>query len=187
MLVVAPLWHVQRPTPPSYLRYLLPRPIHVLLSLRAPEFPLLRISLCCCHEHVLTRSLYEYYLAAKEHEKAQKLASQKKVAEAQAASRAANRAISPTQKSAKSPKKAGTATGPATPKRKDSDSTALEQRNIDVSGLGLGVEEKSPVQEEPPRMALARERALEEATKALEAESKGQAGVSLIVIGESGL
>jgi len=146
--------------------------------------------LCFCHEHVLTRSLYEYYLAAKEHEKAQKLASQKKAAEAQAASRAANRAISPTQKSpnaAKSPKKAGTATGPATPKRKGSDSTALEQRNIDVSGLGLGVEEKSPVQEEPPPMALARERALEEATKALEAESKGQAGVSLVVIGESGL
>jgi hypothetical protein len=146
--------------------------------------------LCFCHEHVLTRSLYEYYLAAKEHEKAQKLASQKKVAEAQAASRAANRAISPTQKSpnaAKSPKKAGTATGPATPKRKSSDSTALEQRNIDVSGLGLGVEEKSPVQEEPPRMALAREKALEEATKALEAERKGQAGVSLVVIGESGV
>jgi hypothetical protein len=176
--------------PPSYLRYLLPRPIHVLLSLRVPELRLLRISLCFCHEHVLTRSLYEYYLAAKEHEKAQKLASQKKVAEAQAASRAANRAISPTQKSpnaAKSPKKAGTATGPATPKRKSSDSTALEQRNIDVSGLGLGVEEKSPVQEEPPRMALAREKALEEATKALEAERKGQAGVSLVVIGESGV
>jgi len=143
-----------------------------------------------CHEHVLTRSLYEYYLAAEEREKAQKLASQKKVAEAQAASRAANRAISPIQKSpktAKGVKKAGTTSGAATPKRKGSDSTALEQRDIDVSALGLGVEEKSPVQEELPRMALARERALEEATKALEAESKGQAGVSLVVIGESGL
>jgi len=47
------------------------------------------------------------------------------------------------------------------------------------------MEEKSPIQEEPPRMALARERALEEAAKALEAESKGQAGISLVVIGES--
>ena len=73
------------------------------------------------------------------------------------------------------------------PKRKDSDSTALEQQNIDVSALGLGVEEKSPIQDEPPRMALARERALEEAAKALEAESKGQAGVSLVVIGESSI
>ena len=171
---------------PPYLRSLLPRHIHVLLSLRVPEFPLLRISLCCCHEHVLTRSLYEYYLAAKEREKEQKLASQKKVAEAQAA----NRAMSPTQKvpkAAKSPKKTGTASGAATPKRKGSDSTALEQRNIDVSALGLGVEEKSPVQEEPPRMALAREKALEEAMKALEAESKGQAGISLVVIGESNI
>ena len=135
--------------------------------------------------------LYEYYLAAKEREKAQKLAAQKKMAEAQAAaSRAANRAMSPTQKSpkaTKSPKKAGSTstTGTATPKRKGSDSTALEQQNIDVSALGLGVEEMSPIQDEPPRMALARERALEEAAKALEAESKGQAGVSLVVIGES--
>ena len=61
----------------------------------------------------------------------------------------------------------------------------LEQRNIDVSALGLGVDEKSPVQDEPPRMALAREKVLEEAAKALEAENKGQAGVSLVVIGES--
>ncbi len=54
-----------------------------------------------------------------------------------------------------------------------------------MSALGLGMEEQSPIQEEPPRMALARERALEEAAKALEAESKGQAGISLVVIGES--
>jgi hypothetical protein len=109
------------------------------------------------------------------------------VAEAQAASRAANRAISPTLKSPKATKgvkKAGTASGSATPTRKGSDSAALEQRNIDVSALGLGVEEKSPVQEEPPRMAIAREKILEEAAKALEAESRGQAGVSLVVIGE---
>jgi elongation factor 1 alpha-like protein len=68
--------------------------------------------------------------------------------------------------------------------RKGSGPAALEQRNIDVSALGLGVEEISPVQEEPPRMALAREKVLEEAAKAIEAENKGQAGVSLVVIGE---
>ena len=97
---------------------------------------------------------------------------------------AANRAISPTPKSpkaAKSAKKGGT----ATPTRKGSGAAALEQRNIDVSALGLGVEEKSPIQDEPPRMALAREKVLDEAAKALEAECKGQAGVSLVVIGES--
>jgi elongation factor 1 alpha-like protein len=97
---------------------------------------------------------------------------------------AANRAISPTPKSpkaAKSAKKGGT----ATPTRKGSGAAAPEQRNIDVSALGLGIEEKSPVQDEPPRMALAREKVLEEAAKALEAECKGQAGVSLVVIGES--
>jgi elongation factor 1 alpha-like protein len=97
---------------------------------------------------------------------------------------AANRAISPTSKSpkaAKSAKKGGT----ATPTRKGSGAAALEQRNIDVSALGLGVEEKSLVQDEPPQMALAREKVLEEAAKALEAECKGQAGVSLVVIGDS--
>ncbi len=36
-------------------------------------------------------------------------------------------------------------------------------------------------------MALAHEKVLEEATKALEAESKNQAGISLVVIGESSL
>jgi len=137
----------------------------------------------------LDRFIRIIFSAAKEREKAQKLAAQKKVAEAQAAASkaAANRAISPTPKSpkaTKSTKKGGTASGSATPTRKGSGSAALEQRNIDVSALGLGVEEKSLVQDEPPRMALAREKILEEAAKALEAESKGQAGVSLVVIGE---
>jgi len=146
--------------------------------------------LCCCHEHVLTRSLYEYHLAAKEREKAQKLAAQKKVAEAQAASRAANRAISPTPKSpkaGKTGKKSGASTGTATPTRKGSGAAALEQQGIDVSALGFGVQEKSPTEDEPPRVTLAREKVLEEATRALEAESKGQVGVSLVVIGEPGL
>lgn len=108
------------------------------------------------------------------------------MAEAQAASRAANRAISPTPKSpktAKTAKKTGTASGAAT----RTGPAALEQQNIDVFALGLGAEEKSPVQEEPPKMALAREKVLEEAARALEAESKGQAGISLVVIGESDL
>ena len=106
------------------------------------------------------------------------------MAEAQAASRAANRAISPTPKTPKTAKKTRTTSGAATRTGNGSGPAALEQRNIDVSALGLGAEEKSPVQEEPPKMALAREKVLEEAAKALEAESKGQAGISLVVIGE---
>ncbi|KAI0301877.1 hypothetical protein B0F90DRAFT_1667716 [Multifurca ochricompacta] len=117
--------------------------------------------------------------AAKEREKAQKLAVQKKIAETQVASRAANRAISQkSPKAAKTAKITGTASGAATPLRKDS-----EQRNIDLSALGLGVEERLPVYEEPPTMTLAREKVLEEAMKALEAESKGLTGISLVIIG----
>jgi hypothetical protein len=127
-------------------------------------------------------------LAAKEREKAQKLAAQKKAAEAQAASRSASRAVSPTPKSpkvVKSTKKAGTASGTATPTRKGSGSAALEQRNMDLTALGLGVDDNATTNEQPKVVALARETVLEEAAKALEAESKNQAGISLVVIGES--
>ena len=126
-------------------------------------------------------------LAAKEREKAQKLAAQKKAAEAQAASRAASRAASPTPKSpkvVKSAKRIGTASGTATPSRKGSGPAALEQRNIDLTALGLGVDDKTTT-DERPKVALARETVLEEVAKALEAESKNQAGISLVVIGES--
>ena len=127
-------------------------------------------------------------LAAKEREKAQKLAAQKKAAEAQAASRAASRAASPTPKSpkvVKSAKRIGTASGTATPSRKGSGPAALEQRNMDLTALGLGVDDKTTATDERPKVALARETVLEEVAKALEAESKNQAGISLVVIGES--
>ena len=124
----------------------------------------------------------EYYLAAKEREKAQKLAAQKKAAEAQAMSRAASRAVSPTPKSPKVVK--STKSGTATPARKGSGSAALEQRNIDLTALGFGADDKALIYEEPPKIALAHEKVLEEAAKALEAESKNQAGISLVVIGE---
>lgn len=132
----------------------------------------------------------KYHLAAKEREKAEKLAAQKKAAEAQAASRAASRAASPTPKSpkvVKSAKRTGTTSGAATPARKGSGSAALEQRNFDLTALGLGMDDQAPIYEEPPKMALAHEKVLEEAAKALEAESKNQAGISLVVIGESDL
>jgi hypothetical protein len=59
---------------------------------------------------------------------------------------------------------------------------------MDLAALGLGVDEKAATDGEQPKVvALARETVLEEAAKALEAESKNQAGMSLVVIGESAL
>ena len=55
---------------------------------------------------------------------------------------------------------------------------------MDLTALGLGVDDKAPTYEQP-KVAFARETVLEEAAKALEAESKNQAGISLVVIGES--
>ncbi|KAH9045753.1 P-loop containing nucleoside triphosphate hydrolase protein [Lactarius pseudohatsudake] len=107
-------------------------------------------------------------------------------AEAQAASRAGSRAVSPTPKSpkvVKSTKRTGTTSGTATPARKGSGPAALEQRNFDLTALGLGADDKALVYEEPLTMTLAHEKVLEEAAKALEAESKNQAGMSLVVIG----
>ena len=181
-------WHVHAPVPPLLLHFLLPLCIHVLLSLRVLGCLLLRISWCRCRKHVLTRLLCKYHLAAKEHEKAQKLAAQKKAAEAQAASRAASRAVSPTPKSpkvVKNTKKTGAASGTATPTRKSSGPAVLDQRSIDVTALGLGVDGKAPTPEQPKVALAPRETVLEEAAKALEAESKNQAGISLVVIGES--
>ncbi|KAF8271707.1 hypothetical protein EI94DRAFT_1719841 [Lactarius quietus] len=188
MRVTALHSHVHAPALPPQLHFPLLLSILVLLSLRVLGFLLLRISCCRCRKHVLTRSLCNIILAAKEREKAQKLAAQKKAAEAQAASRAASRAVSPptpkSPKVVKSTKKTGTASGTATPARKGSGAAALEQRNMDLTALGLGVDDEAPTYEQL-KVALTRETVLAEASKALEAESKNQAGISLIVIGES--
>jgi hypothetical protein len=56
---------------------------------------------------------------------------------------------------------------------------------MDVTALGLGVDDKAPTHEQPKVALAPRETVLEEAAKALEAESKNQAGISLVVIGES--
>jgi len=85
MRVTALHSHVHAPALPPQLHFPLLLSILVLLSLRVLGFLLLRISCCRCRKHVLTRSLCNIILAAKEREKAQKLAAQKKAAEAQAA------------------------------------------------------------------------------------------------------
>jgi len=63
----------------------------------------------------------------------------------------------------------------------------MDQRQIDMSGLNIssiGDEEK--VIEEPPKMALAREKVMEEAKKALDARGDtDKRGVSLVVVGKT--
>ncbi|KAF4602370.1 Hsp70 suppressor, GTPase facilitates ribosomal subunit dissociation [Pleurotus pulmonarius] len=91
----------------------------------------------------------------------------------------ASRAGSP----AKGPRK-----GVGTPRKTSGTSTPLrgagvDQRQLDLSGLNLGPKDDTPsVAEEPPKMSFAREKLLEEAKKALDAENVKK-GVSLVVIG----
>lgn len=62
----------------------------------------------------------------------------------------------------------------------------MDQRQIDMSGLNitsLGDDER--VYEEPPKMALAREKVIEEAKKALDAWGENdKRAVSLVVVGK---
>ncbi len=75
------------------------------------------------------------------------------------------------------PKKGGSKkTGTATPVK------STDARALDLSGLNIGAQEEAPVVDEPPpKMTIAREKVLEEATKALEKDQKKN--VSLVVIG----
>ncbi|KAF9569399.1 hypothetical protein CPC08DRAFT_623617, partial [Agrocybe pediades] len=62
----------------------------------------------------------------------------------------------------------------------------VDQQQLDMSGLNL-VDKKSDmddVAEEPPKMSIAREKILEEAKRALDAEgSHTKKGISIVVIG----
>ena len=120
-------------------------------------------------------------LAAKEREKAQKLATQKRIAEA--SSTATSRTASPTGTPLKGPKglkksKPGTSTPLRVPTR------SVDQGQFDISALNLGEKDEDSVFEEPPKTSIAKEKVLEEAKKSLDAEVKGgRKGVSLVVIG----
>ena len=109
------------------------------------------------------------YSAAKEREKAQKLAQQKKAAEASSRLSSGNSS----QKKGSGSKKSGI----ATPLR------STDARILDLSALNIGPEEAVQVVDEPPpKMTIAREKILEEATKVLEGKEQKK-GVSLVVIG----
>ena len=59
-----------------------------------------------------------------------------------------------------------------------------DQQQVDISGLNLNGQNSHGIGyvEEPPKMSMVREKLLEEARRALNAES-GKKGVSIVVIG----
>lgn len=74
------------------------------------------------------------------------------------------------------------------PSKKSGSSTpirGLDPRQLDLAGLNLTKDNNSDtVEEEPPKMNFAREKLLEEAARAVDAEGKDQKkAVSLVVIG----
>lgn len=132
--------------------------------------------------------------AAKERDKAQKAAAQKKASQTPSTSgysTPTSRAMSPIGTPAKSSKKGGTSSQPSrrsgatTPAR--TNSGGLDQMLLDLSAANLQPrEDESPrVDEPPPRVAIEKEKLLEEARRELQAPGQGaKKGVSLIVIGK---
>lgn len=103
--------------------------------------------------------------AAKEREKAQKLAAQK--------------AAPPS--AVKAPKKIPASNGKATPTRKPT----VDQELLDIAGLNLNNVKPAEPEEEPPKMTIAREKVLEEAKRALDVDSQtGKKGINLVVVGK---
>ena len=96
-----------------------------------------------------------------------KLAQQKKAAEA-------TTKLTATSKKGTGAKKSGT----STPVR------STDSRQLDIAALNLEDEYKPPVDEPPPKISVAREKALEEAKKQLEGTGDKKS-VSLVVIGRS--
>jgi hypothetical protein len=61
----------------------------------------------------------------------------------------------------------------------------MDQQQLDITGLNLNdtLTGKRQVAEEPPKVNMAREKVLEEAKRALEAD-EGKKGISIVVIGD---
>ncbi|KAL1732735.1 P-loop containing nucleoside triphosphate hydrolase protein [Schizophyllum commune] len=118
--------------------------------------------------------------AAKEREKAQKAAAQRAIQEAKSAGTSRAGSPAPKKKGGSVAKSGGGAakSGAATPAR------GVSQQQLDLSGLNIGEKEEKPVDEPPPKAVFAREKLLEEARRAIEAEeARGKKAVSLVVIG----
>lgn len=124
-------------------------------------------------------------IAAAEREKARKKATQQ--------SAQSSRAGTPTTTPKK--KKTGTTSsggirsplmsGASTPVRRPPGTEKPDQQLLDLAGLNLQVEEPQIIEEEIPKIALAREKLLEEVAKALQTGVEGgKKGVNLVVIGD---
>lgn len=73
--------------------------------------------------------------------------------------------------------------GASTPVPRRAGMEKTDQQLLDFTGLNLQVEELQIVEEEIPRVTLAREKLLEEVAKVLQTGVDGKKGVSLVVIG----
>jgi len=75
--------------------------------------------------------------------------------------------------------------GASTPVRRPPGTEKPDQQLLDLAGLNLQVEEPQIIEEEIPKIALAREKLLEEVAKALQTGVEGgKKGVNLVVIGD---
>jgi len=132
--------------------------------------------------------------AAKERDKAQKAAAQKKASQTPSTSghsTPTSRAMTPIGTPIKSSKKVGSnsqtprKSGATTPAR--TNSGGLNHMLLDLSAAGLQPRtEESPRVDEPvPRIAMEREKLLEEARRELQVSGQGaKKGVSMVVIGK---
>ena len=74
--------------------------------------------------------------------------------------------------------------GASTPVRRQLGIEKPDQQLLDLAGLNLQVEEQQ-IEEETPKVSLAREKLLEEVAKSLEAGvDNGKKGINLVVIGD---
>jgi len=73
--------------------------------------------------------------------------------------------------------------GASTPVPRRAGMEKTDQQLLDFTGLNLQVEELQIVEEEIPKVTLAREKLLEEVAKALQTGVDGKKGVNLVVIG----
>jgi hypothetical protein len=121
------------------------------------------------------------FSAAKEREKAQKVAHKRQIQESPTSSRSG----SPLSTPKKAIKKLGIGSpkysGASTPIPGETD-----QRLLDFTALNLNVEDfgeqTAEEQQELPKVTFAREKLLEEVSKTLRAD--GKSGISLVVVGE---
>lgn len=74
--------------------------------------------------------------------------------------------------------------GVSTPVRRPLGTEKVDQQLLDISGLNLQIEEPQVIDEEIPKVTLAREKLLEEVSKTLQMGTDGgKKGVNLVIIG----